>query len=167
MVCKFFLSWKPSKFCTKINNNIFLDKISRIWAFWKITLHMPEPTLIQNLVKRQRSLSYKHMLVSYHSFELVLASIHSLLIHVWLNFYSFFLSSHFSHKKFNPFSLSCIVKFSHLEPILSVILSSFLCLINSHVLCKEKLGVDNWLGMKGIHNTFYSSLFFISFDQYN
>ena len=63
-----------------------------------------------------------------------------------------------------------IVKFSQLEPILFIeqvwknfillIFSSLLCLINSyflitkclilHVLCKEKLGVDNWLGLNGL-----------------
>ena len=64
----------------------------------------------------------------------------------------------------NPFSPSCIVKFSQLNPYFSLnklkrivilIFSNLLCLINSHFLftkyfilyelCKEKLGVDNWL----------------------
>ena len=60
------------------------------------------------------------------------------------------LSPYFSLKKF--------------ERILLLIFSSLLCLINSHflitrchilyVLCKEKLGVDNVLGLKGLIGVF-------------
>ena len=49
------------------------------------------------------------------------------------------------------------------ERILLLIFSSFLCLINSqflitkclilYLLCKEKLSVDNWLGLKGLSYT--------------
>ena len=75
--------------------------------------------------------------------------------------------------QFKPLSPSCIVKFSQLEPTffienkfersLLLIFSSLLCLIKSHflmtkclilyVLCQEKLGVDNWLGPKGLITT--------------
>ena len=75
----------------------------------------------------------------------------------------------FSGVCFNPFSASCIFKFSQPEPILFIeqiwenlllIFSSWLCLINSqflitkcqilYVLYKEKLVVDNWLALKGL-----------------
>ena len=62
------------------------------------------------------------------------------------------------------------------ERILLLIFSSLLCLINSHflitkclifyVLCKEKLGVDNWLGLKGliIPSHFLIVSFYLSFN---
>ena len=65
----------------------------------------------------------------------------------------------------NSPSLSLYFSLNKFERILFLIFSSLLCLITSHflitkclilyVLCKKKLVVDNWLGLKGLNNLRY------------
>ena len=67
----------------------------------------------------------------------------------------------------NSPNLSQYFSLNKFESILLSIFSGLLCLINFHflftkslilyVLCKEKLGVDNWLELKGIHYQVKSS----------
>ena len=77
------------------------------------------------------------------------------------------------------FSPRCIVKFSQLEPIIVterawknfIFNLQYFALLDQfsfshdqmsclYVLCREKLGVDNWLGLKGLNNTNFGTFSF-------